>query len=107
MARGRSRIDRQCRLLTLKLVDGSNPSSGKSLENFKNRMDTMLERFKRSPRAKGVAEILMPGEPEALEEIKRRTTGIPIDPQTRHALEQEAGRCGVPFPPGALEPLSA
>ena len=41
------------------------------LEEFKARMDTMIERFKDSQPGEGVDEVLMPGEPEARREAER------------------------------------
>lgn len=68
------------------------------LDEFKKRMDTMVGRYVDSPTAKGVDEILMPGEPEEREEIRRRKEGIPLDANIVETLEQEAARFNVPFP---------
>jgi len=71
------------------------------MDAFKNRMDTMIDRYVQSPKAKGVDEILMPGEPEERQEQRRRRSGIPLDANIVETLKQEAGRHRVPFP----EPL--
>jgi LDH2 family malate/lactate/ureidoglycolate dehydrogenase len=69
-----------------------------TLDAFKDRMDTMIERYVQSPKAKGVDEILMPGEPEEKEEQRRRQGGIPVDANIVETLKQEADRHGVTFP---------
>jgi LDH2 family malate/lactate/ureidoglycolate dehydrogenase len=69
-----------------------------SLDAFKDRMDTMIERYVQSPKAKGVDEILMPGEPEERQELRRRQAGIPVDANIVETLKQEAERHLVPFP---------
>jgi LDH2 family malate/lactate/ureidoglycolate dehydrogenase len=71
------------------------------IEEFKNRMDTMMERYTSSPKAEGFDEILMPGEIEDREEAKRRTTGLPVSPEIAEELRREAAELGVPFP-GAI-----
>lgn len=68
------------------------------LEEFKERMDTMIERYTSSPKAEGVDEILMPGELEEREEAERRLTGIPVPPEIAEELRREAGGLGVLFP---------
>jgi LDH2 family malate/lactate/ureidoglycolate dehydrogenase len=68
------------------------------LEEFKDRMDTMIERYRNSPKAEEFDEILMPGELEEREETKRRTTGIPVPPEIAQELRREAEELGVLFP---------
>lgn len=68
------------------------------LNQFKQRMDTMIDRFKQPPRAKGVDEILMPGEPEEGIEEERLETGIPISSEIAEMLRREAETADVPFP---------
>lgn len=70
------------------------------LEEFKNRMDRMIERYINSPRAVGCDEILMPGELEEREEAKRRVTGLPVSPQIAEELRREAEELGILFPEG-------
>ena len=69
-----------------------------SLDQFKQRMDTMIDRFKQSPSAQGVDEILMPGEPEEKAEENRQIIGIPISSEIVDMLCQEAEDEDVPFP---------
>jgi len=68
------------------------------LDEFKKRMDTMIDRYVDSPTAEGFDEILMPGEPEEREEIRRREAGIPLDANIVGTLRKEAERYKVPFP---------
>ena len=68
------------------------------LDQFKQRMDTMIDRFKQSPRAKGVDEILMPGEPEEKAEADRLVNGIPVSSEIVEMLRREAEEEGVSFP---------
>jgi len=68
------------------------------MEAFKERMDTMIERYIASPKAKGFDEILMPGEPEARQEAVRCVEGIPLDPGIVQSLQQQADRLDVAFP---------
>jgi len=74
---------------------------------FEARMDAFHERIKALPRAAGVDEILMPGEPEARREEERRRTGIPVSDNVVADLRAEGERTGVPFPPGSADPLGA
>jgi LDH2 family malate/lactate/ureidoglycolate dehydrogenase len=76
------------------------------LPEFKARMDAMLERFKGAEPAEGVDEVLMPGEPEARQEARRRRTGIPLTPLVLAQLEAEAAPLGVSLPATSPEPLS-
>ena len=69
-----------------------------SLDQFKQRMDTMIDRFKQSPSAQGVEEIFMPGEPEEKAEKNRLITGIPVSSEIVDMLRQEAEEEDVPFP---------
>ena len=69
-----------------------------SLDQFKQRMDTMIDRFKQTPRAHGVDEILMPGEPEEAAEENRMETGIPISSEIVDMLRREAEEADILFP---------
>ncbi len=69
-----------------------------SLDQFKQRMDTMIDRFKQFPSAQGVDEIFMPGEPEEKAEENRLETGIPVSSEIVDMLRQEAEEEDVPFP---------
>jgi len=72
-------------------------------EEFKTRMDTMIDRYRNSPKAEGFDEILMPGDLEEREEAKRRATGLPVSPGIADQLRQEAQEIGVSFPETAFE----
>lgn len=78
-----------------------------SLEDFEGRMDTFNERIKQLPRAAGVEEILMPGEPEQRREETRRRTGVPITGNVIAELMAEGAKAGVAFPAGSAAPLKA
>ncbi len=80
-------------------------SSCRSLE-FKTRMDTMIERFKESQPGDGVAEVLMPGEPEARREAERRRTGVPLTDEVLVSLRGDAVSLGVPLPELSPTPLA-
>lgn len=71
-----------------------------SLENFDARMDAFYERIKSLPKAAGVEEIMMPGEPEQRREDERLRTGIPITDNVVADLAKEGERIGVRFPTG-------
>ncbi len=71
-----------------------------SLENFDARMDEFYQRIKALPKAAGVGEIMMPGEPEQRREDERLMTGIPITENVVADLTKEGERIGVRFPTG-------
>lgn len=66
-----------------------------SMAQYRARMDTLVERIRACPKAEGFDEILLPGEPEAREEQKRRRSGIPYGEGELDALYEEAARAGV------------
>lgn len=68
------------------------------LEAFENRMQTLAERVKAQPKAEGVDDILMPGEPETRNEHQRRSSGIPLTQDVFESLVLEGDRTGVAFP---------
>ena len=49
-----------------------------SLDSFKSTIDRLINSVRKSPKAEGFNEILIPGEPERREEVKRSKAGIPI-----------------------------
>lgn len=73
------------------------------LAAFEDRMDRFHGTVKALPRAAGVAEILMPGEPEARTESRRRETGIPVTDDVVRDLQALAAEYGVGFPPAEAE----
>lgn len=78
-----------------------------SLTDFEARMDAFYERIKELPKAAGVEEIMMPGEPEQRREDQRRREGIPVTANVIRDLTEEGARVGVAFPEGRAEPMAA
>jgi LDH2 family malate/lactate/ureidoglycolate dehydrogenase len=78
-----------------------------SMTDFEARMDTFYERIKALPRAAGVDEIMLPGEPEQRREDQRRREGIPVTANVIRDLTEEGARAGVAFPEGRPEPVAA
>jgi LDH2 family malate/lactate/ureidoglycolate dehydrogenase len=70
------------------------------------RMDELVRRIKAVPKAEGVAEILMPGEPEQRMEAARRRAGIPYARPEIAALDDEAAKAGVAKLQVKEEPLA-
>ena len=71
-----------------------------AMSDFRARMDEYGRRIKALPRAAGVDEILMPGEPEARTEAQRRAHGIPVTENVLADLARVAEARG-------LSPLAA
>ena len=63
--------------------------------DYRDRMDTLIERARGVPKAEGVAEILIAGEPERRYEEQRRREGIPYSAAEIGPLQEEAARAGV------------
>ena len=76
------------------------------LVEFKARMDSMIERFKDSQPGDGIAEVLMPGEPEARCEAERRRTGVPLTDEVLTFLCGESVSLDVPLPELSATPLA-
>jgi LDH2 family malate/lactate/ureidoglycolate dehydrogenase len=66
-----------------------------SEDEYRARMDALIDRVHAAPRAEGFAEILLPGEPEDRHEAVRRKSGIPYAASEVAALNDEAKRVGV------------
>jgi LDH2 family malate/lactate/ureidoglycolate dehydrogenase len=66
-----------------------------SEDQYRARIDSLVERVRAAPRAEGFSEILLPGEPEDRMESERRRTGIPYAAAEIAALQQEAKRAGI------------
>lgn len=64
-------------------------------EEYRTRMDTLVDRVHEAPRAEGVQEILLPGEREARLEAEREELGIPYDVAQLAELDGEATRAGL------------
>jgi len=73
-----------------------------SLTDFGARMDEFYTRIKDLPRATGVAEIMLPGEPEQRREEQRRRDGIPVTANVVRDLIAEGLAAGVTFPKGRV-----
>ncbi|MGL4280286.1 MAG: Ldh family oxidoreductase [Albidovulum sp.] len=71
-----------------------------SLDDFGARMDEFYARIKTLPRAAGVDEIMLPGEPEQRREDQRRRDGIPMTANIVADLIAEGEAVGVTFPAG-------
>jgi len=76
-----------------------------SEEDYRARMDTLVERVRAVPKAQGFNEILIPGEPEARLEAQHRKTGIPYSPHDLGPLNDEAAKAGVQRLPVSDRPL--
>jgi LDH2 family malate/lactate/ureidoglycolate dehydrogenase len=71
-------------------------------DQYRDRMDTLMQRVRDCPKAEGFDEILIPGEPETRLEAEHRRTGIPYSPGEVATLQTEAANAGVP--PLAVSP---
>lgn len=67
-------------------------------EAFKNRMDKWIEGVKQLEKAKGIDEILVPGEPEFRAEKERRQNGINIQHKVWEDMQQLAEEFKVQLP---------
>lgn len=76
-----------------------------SLSDYETRMDLYYDRIKKLPRAAGVDEILMPGEPEQRREEERSTYGIPITDNVIAELAAEGRQVGQEMPVGSPNPI--
>jgi ureidoglycolate dehydrogenase (NAD+) len=69
-----------------------------ALEVFKKRIDEVIRKVKQGRKAAGFNEILIPGEPEFLEEEKRLAGGIFIEDGTIGQISEIASRLHVKMP---------
>jgi uncharacterized oxidoreductase len=69
-------------------------------EHFLREVTDLAEAVRTCPRAEGVQEVLLPGDPERKEKFRRRATGIPLDDGTWKQLSDLAGQLGVAVPAG-------
>ncbi|MEU5031036.1 Ldh family oxidoreductase [Streptomyces milbemycinicus] len=65
---------------------------------FERRMETLIEETKATPTAPGVAEVFVPGEPEARTAERLRTEGIAVAEDTWRSLTRVAATTGAPLP---------
>jgi LDH2 family malate/lactate/ureidoglycolate dehydrogenase len=66
-----------------------------SEDEYRARIDSLIERVRATPHADGYGEILLPGEPEDRIETERRVRGIPYAAIEVAALQDEAKKAGV------------
>jgi len=67
-------------------------------EEFLRQMDAFIDRLKETDRLPGVAEITIPGEPEARLERERRARGeVPLHPSILEGFRAAAEELGVPY----------
>jgi LDH2 family malate/lactate/ureidoglycolate dehydrogenase len=71
------------------------PSRFMPVENFKNRVDQMIDEIKSSPKAAGVNEIFLPGEIELGIEKKRFAEGISLSDEVYEDIKQVGVECGI------------
>jgi LDH2 family malate/lactate/ureidoglycolate dehydrogenase len=64
-------------------------------DQYRARIDTLIERMKSAPLAESFSEVLVPGEPEDRYEAQRRKSGIPYAASEVNALQDEAKRASV------------
>jgi LDH2 family malate/lactate/ureidoglycolate dehydrogenase len=67
------------------------------LDQFKARIDRMIDRIKGCRKRPGVEEILVPGERSFRTATERRKHGVPLDAATVAELRELSGRFGVPL----------
>lgn len=70
------------------------------VEKYKEHIDSLIDGIKALPKAKGFAEILVPGEPEERTFEERIRNGIPLPEGTVCNLMSIADRFDVELPPG-------
>jgi LDH2 family malate/lactate/ureidoglycolate dehydrogenase len=71
------------------------PAAFGSADEFKGRVENFVEQVKKSKKAPGVEEILVPGEPEFRTREKRLREGIPIADEVWAELEEIAKELGA------------
>lgn len=69
------------------------------VEAYREHVDRLIEGIKRLPKAEGVEEIMVPGEPERRTLAERQVQGIPLPEGTVRNLREVATRLGVEVPP--------
>ncbi len=67
------------------------------LEEYRERMDTLVSKAKSSEKAEGVEEILIPGENEARLTETYKKEGIPLTSDVVEGLKTEAAAVGITF----------
>ena len=67
-------------------------------EEFKKNLDAYIQSIKESAKAKGIPEILVPGEPEHRTEVRLLKEGIPLPPNTVKELTSLAATLKISHP---------
>jgi LDH2 family malate/lactate/ureidoglycolate dehydrogenase len=70
------------------------------LAAYRAEVDRLIDGLRALPRAEGVSEILVPGEPEERSREERRRRGVPLPAGTAANLRSVAARFRVPLPAG-------
>ena len=78
-----------------------------SVDEFRDRMDTLVGRVHGAALAEGSTEIVIAGELEARLEATRRASGIPYNAQDVARLQKEAAAAGLPPLPTSNGPLQS
>jgi len=73
-------------------IDGFRPAS-----EFKSNMDTWIERFRNAKSAKGMPNVVIPGDPERLFEEERLANGIPLNEKVVVDLQEVGKKFGLSF----------
>ena len=74
-------------------------------DEYRARMDTLIERVHAAPIAEGSDDVLIPGDPERHHEEERHRTGIPYSAGEVAALRDEALKAGVAPLTVSMRPL--
>ena len=85
------------------LVQAINIEFFTDVEEFKRKVDSMIEQVRSSQPSEGVEEVMLPGDPETLEMAKRMKDGIPIEEKTWEQIVEVAKKLGVGVPTLELE----
>ena len=70
------------------------------LAAYRAEVDRLIDGLRTLPPAEGVAEVLVPGEPEDRTTEERSQKGVPLPPGTIDNLRAVASRFRVPLPAG-------
>ena len=73
-------------------------AGGDAVDAFEDGVEELVAQLKAAPRAEGVNEILLPGEPEQRTEAARLAGGIPVSEELAAKLGELAVRLGVAPP---------
>ena len=68
------------------------------VDDFKSRINRLIEQVKQNPLADGFDEVLVPNEKEFRTEFIRKKEGIPLTRATMDELCRLAEKCRIPFP---------